>query len=211
MMALDWIEHGLSTDVHRGAYISTTDPALDSDNLVAAGKLWVDTHVGPPYTLRVRNTDNTLWYSVGTSGAGDDIIVQSLLLDGHGDAIPLGAAGDLVFGFAATIVGFVAQVILPESFSTGDYLDLDFWRDSFANWPPTEDDTITGISIFTDEPNGILLQSGTGVVPVVIKGSFSDFVDWTTVIHAGDVIRTVVRRNNGASMALVTFAVRRTA
>ena len=55
--------------IHLGAHFSETDPSLESENAVRAGMLWVDTAIGPPYVLKVRNIDNDGW-DVATGGAG---------------------------------------------------------------------------------------------------------------------------------------------
>jgi hypothetical protein len=50
--------------VHPAAFKASADPGA-----VGAGKFWIDTSVGPPYTLKVRDAADTGWELVGTLGA----------------------------------------------------------------------------------------------------------------------------------------------
>lgn len=53
------------TAIHVFSYKGSSDPGA-----VGAGKGWIDTTTGPPYQLKVRNSGNTAWETVGTtSGA----------------------------------------------------------------------------------------------------------------------------------------------
>jgi hypothetical protein len=61
--------HKDATSIHKGAYVSTTDPAGDATLGVAAGKLWIDTSTGPPFQMKVRNAANTGWDLVGGVGS----------------------------------------------------------------------------------------------------------------------------------------------
>ena len=51
--------HKDATSIHLGAYVASSDPGA-----VGVGKLWVDTSVGPPFKLKVRNAANTAWQAV---------------------------------------------------------------------------------------------------------------------------------------------------
>lgn len=57
--------------IHPAAFVGATDPALVAANNVLRDKLWVDTSVGPPFAQKVRNSTNTAWQAVGSSGATD--------------------------------------------------------------------------------------------------------------------------------------------
>jgi hypothetical protein len=57
--------------VHPAAFKDSADPGA-----VGAGKFWIDTTVGPPYTLKVRDATDTGWEVVGaiaTEIGGEDI------------------------------------------------------------------------------------------------------------------------------------------
>lgn len=48
--------------IHPFAFVSATDPSLDPDNEVTAGKAWIDTSGGPgSWALKVRNLANDGW------------------------------------------------------------------------------------------------------------------------------------------------------
>lgn len=51
--------------VHPFAFKQSTDPGA-----VGAGKGWVDTSSGPPYSLKIRNAANTGWDAVGATSGG---------------------------------------------------------------------------------------------------------------------------------------------
>lgn len=53
--------------VHRFAFVQATDPALDPDNHVAAGKPWIDTASGN--ALKIRNDGNSAWITVLTGSS----------------------------------------------------------------------------------------------------------------------------------------------
>ncbi len=50
--------------VHPACYKQSSDPGA-----VGAQKFWLDTTIGPPYTLKIRNAANSGWELVGTLGA----------------------------------------------------------------------------------------------------------------------------------------------
>jgi hypothetical protein len=56
--------------IHPAAFVSATDPASDPNNNVAAFKFWVDTSSGPPFALKMRNSINSAWQAVGSTGGG---------------------------------------------------------------------------------------------------------------------------------------------
>jgi hypothetical protein len=74
--------HANATSIHKGAYVSATDPGP-----VGADKMWIDKSTGPPYALWVRNTANTAWEGVGTGGGGGGGGGGSPVLDTGGETI----------------------------------------------------------------------------------------------------------------------------
>jgi hypothetical protein len=76
-------------DVHLGAFYRSTDPSLDATLVVSAGKLWVDTSIGPPHPLKVRNAGNTAWDRIGTVEAGGGLASLTN---------PMTTGGDLIVG-----------------------------------------------------------------------------------------------------------------
>lgn len=62
--------------IHPFAFVQSTDPALDADNHVAAGKAWIDT--GSANTLKIRNEANSAWIIV-VGGSSDAVVAFTLL------------------------------------------------------------------------------------------------------------------------------------
>lgn len=54
------IDHADAVGIHRAAFVGATDPALDMNNKVTAGKLWIDTS-DFTIALKMRNAANTGW------------------------------------------------------------------------------------------------------------------------------------------------------
>jgi hypothetical protein len=93
----------------------------------------------------------------------------TFVIDGGGDTITTGVKGDLEIPFACTIDR--ATLLGDQSGS----IVVDIWKDSYANFPPTDADSITDaapptISTDTDSQDSTL----TG---------------WDTAIAAGDILR----------------------
>lgn len=93
----------------------------------------------------------------------------TFFIDGGGSAITTGVKGDLEIPFACTIER--ATILADQS---GDIV-VDIWKDTYANFPPTDADSITSSAPPT-------LSSAT-------KAQDSTLTGWTTSISAGDVLR----------------------
>lgn len=89
--------------------------------------------------------------------------------DGGGVELPTGILGDLLVPFGCTIT---AATLLADQ--AGDAV-VDIWKDTTANFPPTNADSITA----SNEPT---LSSAAAMTD-------STLTDWTTSIAAGDVLR----------------------
>jgi len=91
------------------------------------------------------------------------------VIDGGGAVITTGPKGDLEVPAAVTIASarLFANV-------TGS-IKIDIWKDSYANFPPTNADTITA----ANEPT---IASGVKDQDVTLTG-------WTKAFNAGDVLR----------------------
>lgn len=93
----------------------------------------------------------------------------NFIIDGGGSEITTGVKGDVRIPFDCTITK--ATLLADQSGS----IKVDIWKDTYANFPPTDDDTITG----GNEPE---ISSAT-------KDEDSTLTDWTTSITAGDILR----------------------
>ena len=95
----------------------------------------------------------------------------NVVIDGGGEAIETGIKCDVVMP-ACTIVG--AYLLADQSGS----IKIDLWKDSYANFPPTNDDSICG----GNEPE----------ISTATKDSDTTLTDWTTSVSDGDIIRVNV-------------------
>lgn len=68
----------------------------------------------------------------------------------------------------------IRQAIILTEGGTGSCV-IDIWKDTYANFPPTDSDSITG----GNEPE---ISSGTSYSDPTLSG-------WTTALAAGDVVR----------------------
>jgi hypothetical protein len=95
----------------------------------------------------------------------------SIVIDGGGSEITTGIKGDVRIPFACTVTGWT---LLADQ--TGAIV-IDVWRDTLANFPPTDADSITNGS----EPE--IAASGT-------NAEDTNLGDWTDVtLDAGDILR----------------------
>ena len=93
----------------------------------------------------------------------------SFIMDGGGAVITTGIKGDLTIPFACTIAEWT--LLADQSGS----MVVDIWKDTYANYPPTVADTITG--------------STKPTISAAAKGQSSTLTGWTATIAAGDTLR----------------------
>ena len=93
----------------------------------------------------------------------------NFVIDGGGSAIATGVKGFIVIDFPCKIVS--CTLLADQSGA----IKVDIWKDTYANYPPTDADTITG----ANEPE--IAASG-------VKDQDSTLTDWTKTIAAGDVL-----------------------
>lgn len=131
---------------------STTDQLEEYDGSTweAAGQVALDTHAA----------DKDAHHS--------NVVDLEFLIDGAGSAIATGEKGHLKVDFACTITG--AWLLAAESGS----IKIDIWKDTYANFPPTNTDSICG----GNEPEISSAQ----------KDEDTTLTSWTTAISAGDIL-----------------------
>jgi hypothetical protein len=109
----------------------------------------------------------------GYTGAGavtnTNIAALTLVIDGGGSPIATGVKGDLEVPFGCTI----NRVTLLAD-QSGDIV-VDIWKDSYANFPPTDADSITAAAPPT--------------ISAAAKSQDGTLTGWTTAISAGDTLR----------------------
>lgn len=107
-------------------------------------------------------------------------------IDAGGTAITTGAKGWVRVPFACTLTSYELTV------DTSATITIDVWKDTYANFPPDNTDTITN----GHEP----------AISAGIKEQDTDISDWTTVtVSAGDYIKINVDANDSATKAVLTL------
>jgi hypothetical protein len=92
----------------------------------------------------------------------------NFIIDGGGAEITTGVKGYLEIPFACTITR--ATALADQSGS----IVVDIWKDTYANYPPTDADSITSVTPVT--------------ISTATKSQDSTLSSWTTSIAAGDVL-----------------------
>lgn len=124
-----------------------------------------------------RTGDNTWALDDGTFSFG-------FSRDGYGVALATGIVADIRVPFACTLTGW--SLLADQSGS----IKIDVWKDTLANFPPTNADSITN----SHEPQ---LSSAT-------NGEDTDISDWSDVtVDAGDILRFNI--DSCSSITRITF------
>lgn len=92
----------------------------------------------------------------------------TFIIDGGGIVITTGVKGFIEVPFACTIVAWTLMANVSGS------IVIDVWKDTYANFPPTILDTITG----TEKPTLVSVQKNQDIA----------LTTWTTAISAGDIL-----------------------
>jgi len=102
------------------------------------------------------------------------------IIDGGGSAITTGAKAWVRANDAFAIIG----VEMTSDTSTTTVVDL--WKDTYANFPPTDADTITASAVPT--------------ITTAIKSQDETLTAWTTAVSEGDYIRANVDSNDNSTL-----------
>lgn len=159
-----WIVHGRFADT----LTSGSNP-----NLVA-----IEALAGTTGALR-KTAANTWSLDDGTT-------TINFIKDGGGDTLSTGIAGDIEIPFACTITG--VTLLADQSGS----IVIDLWKDTYANFPPTDADTITA--------------SATPTISSATKSTDTTLTGWTTSVSAGDIIR--VNIDSVTSITRITLSLK---
>jgi hypothetical protein len=135
--------------------------------------------------------DGRLLASDGTDAVWEaQYVTVNFIIDGGGSAITTGIKGDLgPFDFAGVIEA--ASALADQSGA----IVVDIWKDSYANYPPTDADSITASAPVT--------VSGT-------KSQDTTLTGWTTTIAIGDTLRFNVDSITTCTRVTIALKVRRT-
>jgi len=123
---------------------------------------------------------------------GTSSLVSSInfIIDGGGSAITTGVKGYIEIPFACTI----NQVTLLADQSGSIVVDI--WKDTYANYPPTDADSITASAVPT--------------ISTATKSQDSTLTGWTTSISAGDILGFNVDSITTCERVTVSLKVTRT-
>ena len=108
------------------------------------------------------------WPAGSSGGGGGTEASLTFIIDGGGSAITTGQKGHLEIPFAGTI----KQVTMLADASGSIVVDI--WKDTYANFPPTDADSITAAAPPT--------------IAAAQKSQDATLTGWTTAIAAGDIL-----------------------
>jgi len=108
-----------------------------------------------------------------------------------GATITTGIKGDIMIPFNCTVLGW--DIVADQ---TGSIV-IDIWKDTYANYPPTVADTITG----SEKPT----------ITAALKNQDTSLSSWTTSLTRGDWLRYNVDSVATVTRVTVVIRVKRTA
>jgi len=114
----------------------------------------------------------------------------NFVIDGGGSAITTGVKGDIEIGFDCIIT---SCRVLPDQSGS---IVVDIWKDTYANYPPTDADTIT--------------SSTPPTVTATTKSEDTTLTSWTTTISAGNILRFNVDSCSTIERVTISLTVERT-
>jgi len=173
--------------VQNSTFNANTILKADTDNTPEALEIAEQRIVG-------RKTSGNI---TGLTGAEVNTILEQVstlnfIIDGGGSAITTGQKGHIVVDFACTIM---AWTLLAD---TSGAIKVDIWKDTYANFPPTNDDSICN----GHEPE--IAASGA-------KAQDTDLSDWGDVtVDAGDVLAFNVDSCATITRCTIALKVKRT-
>jgi hypothetical protein len=176
----------------------TADPSLvqpsnwneEHDLTLATGKLLGRSTAGTGVAEEI-SIGSGLSLSSGTLFAAPSAIGYTI--DGGGAVITTGVAGiGLILPYACTLLDWTLTADVSGA------IKIDVWRDTYANFPPTDADSLTN----GNEPE--IAASG-------VKAQDTDLSNWTSVsINAGDILYFNVDSCASITKALLVFKVTKT-
>jgi len=152
--------------------VSTNGFLLTANSSATAGIDWSNPFEASPANGTTTKGPNSDWaydHAANAVAHMSNVIVIPFIIDGGGAAITTGQKGHIEIPFAATIT---AITLLADQ--AGNCI-IDIWKDTYANFAPTDADSITNAT------------------PPTITGSNSKIQDttltnWTKTITAGDIL-----------------------
>jgi hypothetical protein len=181
--------HGSTGHTHTGG--SNDSPKLSPANLVISSQATGDTLYASSATAWARLAKGTAYQNLKmNSGAtapewADDVVdITVIFYD-----VTTGVKCDIPFDYNATIL----QVTLLAD-QSGDFV-VDLWKDTYANFPPTDADSITA--------------SAPPTLSTATKSKDSTLTGWTTSITSGDIIRCNIDSSSTVTRVTMTIKVKK--
>ena len=167
-------------DVDTAVAAKMTNPMTTAGDIIKGGAS------GVPERLAIGNNGQRLTLAAGVPAWADDKVSITFIIDGGGSAITTGEKGHLSIPFACEIEGVV--LLADQSGS----IVIDIWKDTYANFPPTDADTITAAAPPT--------------ITTAVKSEDTTLTDWTKAIAAGDILAFNV--DSATTVTRVTLALK---
>ena len=176
------VDHGLITGLPNTSTPVIGDFVMVKDESAVALKKFTFTQVFTLYdsatsvltnkSIDEDGTGNAITnLDVGTIKAGSSILEAAIpfVIDGGGSEITAGIKGDVEIPFDCTIKS--SRMFADQSGS----IVVDIWKDTFANFAPTDADSITASAVPT--------------ITTAIKSEDTTLTGWTTTLSKGDILR----------------------
>lgn len=146
------------------ADLSTSDVTTNNVSITKHGF----TPKAPNDTTKFLRGDAT--WAVPTGGGGS-LRSLGITIDGGGSVITTGVKGFVSCPFSGTITK--ARVLSTDASVTSGSIVVDVWKDTYANYPPTNADSITA--------------SAPPTISSAVKSEDATLTGWTTSVTSGDV------------------------
>lgn len=174
---------GAGTLTQYGILIGNGTSAVSATAAMSDGQLLVGQTSSAPLPKTISGDVTFAASGAATIASNQKLKGITFIIDGGGSAITAGVKGDLMIPFGCTISQWT--LLADQSGS----IVVDVWKDTYANYPPTVADTITGSALPT--------------ISTSTKGQSSTLTGWTTAITAGDTLRFNV--NSASTITRVTL------
>lgn len=116
--------------------------------------------------------DGSAWVTVPSGAGGGSSLEQiGITIDGSGSVITAGVKGYFRVPYGGTITGWT--ILETSATPIAGSIVVDIWKDTYANYPPTVADTISG----SEKPT----------LASAIKNEDLTLTTWATAVTAGDI------------------------
>jgi hypothetical protein len=133
-----------------------------------------DVHLTAPITNHIikYHAPSKTWINAAQDAVAANTRLVGITIDGAGEVITTGVKGFLVVPITGTITE--ATLLSTDASATAGDIVIDVWKDSYANYPPANADSITA--------------SAPPTLSGVNKSQDTTLTGWTTSVTAGDIL-----------------------